>query len=149
MWQAYLHLNQALFARLEQQLTHDAGLSGADYKVLHPLSEAPGGVIRARDLRNEIGWDRSRLSHHLARMQSRGLTVREECKEDGRGSMVRLTEVGRRTIEAAAPAHVDAVRRYFFDVLSNDEIATLGAALDRLLENVTREDTRHASASYL
>jgi hypothetical protein len=62
---AYLHLNQHLYAFLEQQLVRD-GLSGPDYKVLHPLSEAPGGLLRARELGTEIGWDRSRLSHHLS-----------------------------------------------------------------------------------
>src|SRR5213592_2161722 len=109
LWQSYLHLNQDLFAVLEQQLTRDSGLSGADYRVLHPLSQAPGGLLRARDLGTEIGWDRSRLSHHLTRMEKRGLITREECAEDGRGLMVRLTAAGRQAIEKAAPAHVENV----------------------------------------
>src|SRR5690242_6495915 len=91
VWQAYLRLGQHLAAALEEQLVHDAGLSGADYKVLHPLSGARGGVVRARELCAEIGWDRSRLSHHLKRMEQRGLVTREECHEDARGLMVRLT----------------------------------------------------------
>ena len=66
VWQAYLHLNQHLYAFLEQQLV-GGGLSGPDYRVLHPLSEAPGGLLRARELCAEIGWDRSRLSHHISR----------------------------------------------------------------------------------
>src|SRR5437764_1067117 len=82
LWQGYLHLNQDLFALLEQELAHDSGLSGADYRVLHPLSQSPGGVLRARELGSEIGWDRSRLSHHVSRMERRGIVVREECAED-------------------------------------------------------------------
>src|SRR6266581_8488949 len=138
-WQGFLHLNQDLTAVLEQQLARDSGLSGADYRVLHPLSEAPGGLLRARDLGSEIGWDRSRLSHHLSRMEGRGLVAREECAEDARGLMVRLTKAGRRAIEEAAPKHAEAVRRYFFDQLSNDEIETMAAALDRVLANLERE----------
>lgn len=141
VWQAYLHLNQYLYAFLEQQLVRDSGLSGADYKVLHPLSEATGGLIRARELGTEIGWDRSRLSHHLTRMERRGLVAREGCAEDGRGAMVRLTTAGRTAIEAAAPAHVGNVQRSFFDLVSKEELETLGAVFDRLLENLT-----HASA---
>jgi DNA-binding MarR family transcriptional regulator len=140
VWQAYLHLNQHLYAFLEQQLAGDA-LSAADYKVLHPLSEAPGGLLRARELGTEIGWDRSRLSHHLTRMEKRGLIAREECAEDGRGLMVRVTDAGRRAIEAAAPAHAENVQRYFFDQLSNDELDTLAAVFDRLLDNLTRDST--------
>lgn len=139
VWQAYLQLNQHLFARLEQQLVRDSGLSGADYQVLHPLSEAPDGVVRARELRTEMCWDRSRLSHHLARMERRGLVVREECLEDARGSMVRLTDAGRRAIEAAAPAHVEMVHRYVFDVVSDEELAVLGTVFDRLLANLAGE----------
>src|SRR5947208_16497579 len=139
LWQGFLHLNQDLFAVLEQQLARESGLSGADYRVLHPLSVAPGGLLRARDLGTEIGWDRSRLSHHLGRMERRGLVVREECAEDARGLMVRLTPVARRAIEDAAPGHVEAVRRYFFDHLSNDEIETMAAGLDRVLDKLRRE----------
>ena len=139
VWQGYLHLNQDLFAVLEQRLARESGLSGADYRVLHPLSEAPGGLLRARDLASEIGWDRSRLSHHLGRMEKRRLVTREECTEDARGLMVRLTKAGRQAIEEAAPGHVEAVRRYFFDHLSNDEIETMAAGFDRMLDNLRRE----------
>ena len=139
VWQAYLHLNQHLYAFLGQQLGCD-GLSEPDYKVLHPLSEAPDGLLRARELGTEIGWDRSRLSHHLTRMEKRVLIAREECAEDGRGLMVRVTAAGRNAIEAAAPAHVENVQRYFFDLLSRDELDTLAAVFDRLLENLTRDN---------
>ena len=139
VWQGFLDLNQDLLGVLEQQLARESGLSGADYRVLHPLSVAPGGLLRARDLGSEIGWDRSRLSHHLSRMERRGLVVREECAEDARGLMVRLTKVGRHAIEEAAPGHAEAVRRYFFDQLSNDEVETMAAVFDRVLDNLRRE----------
>ena len=146
VWQAYLHLNRHLYAFLEQQLADD-GLSGPDYTVLHPLSEAPGGVLRARELGIEIGWDRSRLSHHLTRMERRGLITREECAEDGRGLMVRLTAAGREAIEAVAPAHAENVQRYFFDLLSSDELDTLAAVFDRLLENLPQADAPSPAAA--
>src|SRR5436190_18124196 len=136
VWPVYLHLNQDLIAVLEQQLTRESGLSGADYRVLVPLSEAPDGLLRARDLGAEIGWDRSRVSHHLSRMENRGLVAREECAEDARGLMVRLTKTGRRAIEEAAPGHADAVLRCFFDQLSKDEIETMAAVFDRVLANL-------------
>ena len=140
VWQAYLHLNRRLSATLEAQLLRDAGLSGADYMVLVPLSEEPGGVLRARELGTDLGWDRSRLSHHVRRREKRGLVAREECSEDGRGLMVRLTDAGRSAIEGAAPEHAETTRRYFFDLVSKDELATLAAVFDRLLENLARAD---------
>src|ERR1039457_6367695 len=107
-WQAYLKLNQELYATLEVQLQRDSGLSGAGYTVLAPLSTAAGGVLRTRELGTEIGWDRSRLSHQISRMERRGLVAREECSEDGRGSMVRLTDTGRSGIEGADTGAADA-----------------------------------------
>ena len=139
LWHGYRHVNQDLFAVLDQHLARESGLSGADYKVLHELSIAPDGLLRARDLGYDIGWDRSRLSHHLHRMEKRGFVSREECAEDARGLMVRLTKAGRRAIEKAAPAHVEAVQHYFFDQLSKNEIETMAVAFHRVLENLQRE----------
>jgi DNA-binding MarR family transcriptional regulator len=124
VWQAHLKLNRELYGALEAQLLREAGLSAADYAVLVPLSAAPEGVLRARELCTEIGWDRSRLSHQVSRMEKRGLVAREECAEDGRGLMVRLTDAGRTAIDGAAPQHVENVHRCFFDLLSKEELET-------------------------
>jgi DNA-binding MarR family transcriptional regulator len=133
VWQSYRSLVRELQAATERQLERDAGLSGADYALLVPLSESPGDVLRMRDLGFMVGWDRSRLSHQVSRMEKRGLLAREGCAEDARGWMVRLTAAGRAAIEAAAPEHVATVRRYFFDHLSDEELALLGSIFDRMI----------------
>ena len=138
LWRNWLRVNQELPGVLEGLITRDSGLSGADYAVLVPLSESPDGMLRARELRREILWDRSRLSHQVKRMEKRGLVVREECAEDARGAMIRMTGQGRAAIEGAAPGHVAATRRYFFDLLSDDEVDALTAVFDRVLTNLDR-----------
>ncbi|SDD11759.1 MarR family winged helix-turn-helix transcriptional regulator [Actinokineospora iranica] len=132
LWRAYLVLVRDLRRAFDRQLERDAGLSGADYAVLVPLSEAADGVLRMRELGRSVDWDRSRLSHQVRRMEKRGLVAREDCAEDARGSMVRLTDAGRAAIEAAAPEHVETVRRYFIDQLSEDERAVLTDVFERL-----------------
>ena len=106
--------------------------------MLVPLSEAPDGLLRARELGRAVGWDRSRLAHQVRRMEKRGLVTREDCADDARGSMVRLTEAGRAAI-TAAPKHVAMVRRYFFDELSSEELDTLGAVFDRMLAGLAAD----------
>jgi DNA-binding MarR family transcriptional regulator len=138
LWRTWLRLNHELPSVLEEQISRDGGLSGADYAVLVPLSESPDGMLRARELGRAILWDRSRLSHHVSRMERRGLVAREECAEDGRGAMVRMTDAGRAAIEGAAPGHVAATRRSFFDLLSDDEVDVLTAVFDRILGNLDR-----------
>jgi len=139
LWKAYRDLYQELSGALHAQLLHDAGLSGSEYAVLVPLSHTPDGVLRARELSGELGWDRSRLSHLVRRMEKRGFVAREECSEDARGSMVRLTDAGRAAVEDAAPEHSEAIRRYFFNPLSRDELETLTAVFDRLLDHLARD----------
>jgi DNA-binding MarR family transcriptional regulator len=139
VWRSWLRVNRELLSALEDQVRRDSGLSGADYAVLVPLSESPHGMLRARELGRRILWDRSRLSHHVSRMEGRGLVAREECTEDARGAMIRLTDTGRAAIEGAAPGHVAATRRYFFDLLSDDELEALGRVLDRVLAHLESE----------
>ncbi|TDD29022.1 MarR family transcriptional regulator [Kribbella turkmenica] len=136
LWQSYRDAYRELMRALESRLIGNSGLSGADYALLHPLSVAEDGVLRTRDLGRSVGWERSRLSHQVSRMERRGLVCREECASDARGSMVRLTDVGRKAIEAAAPDHVDAVRTYFLDHLSRAEQDQLAAVLERITANI-------------
>ena len=136
LWESYRDAHRELMRALEARLIANSGLSGADYALLHPLSVAEDGVLRTRDLGKSVGWERSRLSHQVSRMEKRGLVTREECESDARGSMVRLTELGRKAIEAAAPDHVEAVRSYFFDHLSSEEQGQLGVLLERVLTAV-------------
>jgi DNA-binding MarR family transcriptional regulator len=135
-WRTYLNLQARLTAALNRQLQADAGLSLADYEVLVQLTDAPDIRLRPYELQRALQWEQSRLSHHLARMQRRGLVAREECAADGRGAYVALTDAGREAITAAAPRHVDTVRRMVFDHLDPHQLATFhqvnAAVLDHL-----------------
>lgn len=135
-WRSYLQMHGQLLARLNRQLQADSGLSLADYEVLVTLSEVPAGHLRPFELQRVLQWEQSRLSHQLRRMEHRGLVGREGCTDDGRGAFIALTDAGRRTIEAAAPGHVDAVRRLFFDGLTRDQITMLGQLSAQVLDRL-------------
>lgn len=132
IWRQWLTLSSRFPQALGQQLQADSGLSLPDFEVLVVVSEAEGGSLRVAALSDKLGWERSRLSHQLTRMIARDLIDRRACPDDGRGALVSLTEHGRRTVEGAAPGHVEAVRRLLFDVLDEDELA----ALDRITTKV-------------
>ncbi len=133
MWRAFVGMRRALDLAVERQLA-EAGLSTADYELLVPLSEAPGLVLRVRDLGRAVAWDRSRLAHQLRRMEQRGLVSRFECPTDARGTMVRLTDKGREVIQAAAPGHVETVRRHFVDLLTSEEIDAIRRLSERVID---------------
>ena len=135
-WRAYLRLQAELTARLGRQLQRDSGLSLADYEVLVRLTEAPGPGLRPYELQRALQWEQSRLSHHLSRMQRRGLVPREECADDRRGAVVVATGAGCRAIAAAAPGHVETVQRLFFDQLRPDQVTALEQVATRILDQL-------------
>lgn len=138
-WRSFIRLHQKLTARLGRDLQAHSNLSGADYEILVALTDTPDGRQRFQDLAAAVEWERSRLSHQIARMIKRGLVRREECAEDGRGAFVVITPTGRKTIEAAAPKHVATVRRLVIDALSRDELAALELISNRILEQLDDE----------
>jgi DNA-binding MarR family transcriptional regulator len=146
-WRGYTQMHRRLTRVLGQRLQRDSGLSAADYEVLVPLSEAPEGQLRAGHLARTLDWEKSRLSHHLTRMEQRGLVERQGCSTDARGAFIRLTRAGRRAIEGAAPQHVEAVRENFIDLLTPREIDVLAAIADRVLERLERVETPNCSAT--
>jgi DNA-binding MarR family transcriptional regulator len=138
-WRGYHAVQARLSARLNRQLQTDSGLSLADYEVLVALTDRPEGRLRVFELAEALQWEQSRLSHHLARMQQRGLVNRRACRDDRRGSYVLVTAAGRRAIEAAAPGHVEAVRRLFFDGLSPDQVELVELLSSRILARLADE----------
>jgi DNA-binding MarR family transcriptional regulator len=140
-WRGLLQMTTRLEAELNRELQAASGLSLADYDVLVALSEAPQGRLRISQLASDLGWERSRLSHHLARMQRRGLITREDCDADRRGAFVVLTDQGRTAIEQAAPAHVDAVRRLIFNDLSGEQVGSLQAFTESVLGRLEASKT--------
>ena len=140
VWRDFLAVQTRLSAEIGAQLQQSAGLSEPDFAVLVVLSESPEGRVRAFEAGRLLQWEKSRLSHHLTRMQRRGLVARESCGSDRRGAFVVLTPAGREAIEAAAPEHVEHVRRLFFDVLAPEQVAALGDACGALLASLEQVD---------
>lgn len=135
-WRGFVRMRSEVFAHLARQLSRNSGISESDFEVLVIVSEAPGQRIRARELGRELGWERSRLSHQIARMERRGTVRRITCESDARGFDVVLTPAGLEAITAAAPLHVNDVRGVFADVLTPDELDALAAISEKVVDNI-------------
>ena len=132
-WRALHFMHMRLTAELAHQLTSSSGLSYPDYMVLVALTDQPDGRMRPFELGSSLGWEKSRLSHHIRRMGDRGLVDREECSDDRRGAFVVITAKGRTEIEAAAPGHVEAVRQLFINPLTPQQLDALRDAAETVL----------------
>jgi DNA-binding MarR family transcriptional regulator len=126
IWRDYIETGEALRYEFASRLQSESSLSPADYAVLLALSEAPNGRLRSSELAANIGWARSRLSHHLGRMERRGLIRREECATDNRGAEVVLAAAGAETFRNATVPHLRAIREYFVDALTPDQLTAAG-----------------------
>ncbi|GAA4610622.1 MarR family transcriptional regulator [Actinoallomurus liliacearum] len=133
-WRGLLRMHDLLVNRAGRSMQEGFGLSATDYTVLAELTRAPDGRLRIQELAQLLGWEKSRVSHHLARMVKRGLVTREECADDRRGAFVVVTPAGRSAITAAAPRHVEDVRRYFLDHLTPGQVTLLAEIADLVIE---------------
>lgn len=131
-WRSLMGMQEGLSEFLDRRLRQGCGLSTPDFRVLAHLSEAPEGRLRPYELTQLLHWEKSRLSQHLSRMQSRGLVSRGRCPDDQRGAVITITARGRELIGLAAPHHVADVRAAVLDQLSESELAALGAIGDKV-----------------
>lgn len=138
-WRSFVRLQDRLLGRLGREMQAESGLSSADYGVLVELTEVPEGRLRVLELARALEWEKSRMSHHLNRMAKRGLIVREDCPSDARGAFVTVTPAGREALAAAAPRHVEAVRRLFIDPLTPAELAMLAQISNRILDQLEKD----------
>ena len=140
-----LTVGRALDARLQR----DAGISIPDYDILCTLCATPAGRMRPRDLGLGLQWEKSRLSHQLRRMESRGLVERAVCDEDARGALVAATTAGRAAYERARPGYEEELHSRFGRLLDPMDADRLHAMVRRVISTVDAEEVCAADPSSL
>src|SRR5918994_766852 len=131
-WLRLIAVAELLPGVLDTQLRSSSGMTHFEYLVLAMLSEAPDRTLRMTALAQRTNATLPRLSHVVRRLEDRELVERLPCPEDGRATNVRLAEAGWDAVVAAAPGHVDTVRRHVLDPLSRaqlDQLREIGDAL--------------------
>ncbi|WP_382306591.1 MarR family winged helix-turn-helix transcriptional regulator [Herbiconiux sp. UC225_62] len=141
VWRDFVETGDRIRSLLAARLQSESGLSTGDYAVLLALSEAEGKRLRSSDLAAVIDWERSRLSHHLGRMEARGLVVREPCATDNRGAEVVLTAAGASQFRRASASHLRAVQELFVDAFASED-GGASAGLESV-ETVTEALQKH------
>jgi DNA-binding MarR family transcriptional regulator len=123
LFTTFYRMRRGFDRALDAQLQRDHGVSISELEVLMALVRSPGRRLRVRELVAVIGWEKSRVSHQVTRMEARGFVDRQECAEDKRASYIHLTGEGRRIVVRALPKHTATIRRILFDPLSDAQQA--------------------------
>jgi DNA-binding MarR family transcriptional regulator len=136
LWDTWTRAQRLLARELDRGLQRDCGISKAEFSVLMTLRQAPGREMRVGDLVASLGWEKSRVSHQLTRMQNRGFVAQTEGGPSGRRTSVGLTAKGRRVVQAAILAHGGNIRRYFLDSLTPDQATTIRAWSEQVIDRI-------------
>ena len=126
---------------MNRQLQADSDLSLPDYDVLNALRYASGGRMRITALAAQIGWERSRLSHHVRRLENRGLVDGRPAPADRRATEITLADHGWDAITRASNGHIDLVRRLFFDGLPVELLEPFTVGLESVYDNIIDRGT--------
>jgi DNA-binding MarR family transcriptional regulator len=136
LWRSFYSMRRTLDRALDLQLQRDSHVSASEWEVLMALDGAPDRRLRVKDIAEAIGWEKSRVSHLVTRMERRNLVERNECDSDARVSWISLTTAGRKAVLGALRGHVAAIRRYFFDVLGPEDASTIDSLSTRVVEAI-------------
>ena len=139
-WRSFQVMQARLTALLARDLSAHSDLSYQDYVVLVALTDQADGWMRLFQLGDHLGWEKSRISHQVSRMAERGLVEKRRCGADRRGAFVAVTQAGGEAIGAAAPSHLEAVRRLFVDRLTPSQLASVSQIAEVVLAAVAGEE---------
>ena len=124
-WRAFHKIGTSLLPHLGRQITNHSGISGSEYVVLVALSELPAISINLNRLATGLGWEISRMSHQVSRMEEVGLVKKTKNLEDSRCFDVSITAKGRKIAEAAIPLQSKEINHCFSEVLTQAQMKSL------------------------
>ncbi|AIQ57956.1 MarR family transcriptional regulator [Paenibacillus borealis] len=130
IWNMWKGSFKRIFGRVVKEMSEHTGLSEGDFGVLDRLVQFGDGKLRQQELADSMDWDKSRLSHHLTRMEKRGLVQRKPLDTD-RGVQIIITSAGRSALEAALPVVSKAIRRHFLSQLTDQDMESIASLAER------------------
>ncbi|MEU4248363.1 MarR family transcriptional regulator [Amycolatopsis sp. NPDC026612] len=131
-WDTWMCAQRLLVRELDRGLQRDCGISKAEYSVLVTVRRP----MRVGELADALGWEKSRVSHLLTRMEKRGLVARTEDGAGGRRTSIELTAEGRRLAAGATRAHAGNVRRLVLDALTPAQAEAIRSWSEELVERI-------------
>jgi DNA-binding MarR family transcriptional regulator len=134
-WRGLLRVHSSLVKTLDSELEHAHGIALTSYEVISRLGRAEGGRLRMCELAQLVLLSRSGLTRLVDRLERDGLVVRGSCEDDARGAFAVLTAAGRELLDQARPTHLAGVRRHFLEHFSAEELDSLGALWQRVVDS--------------
>lgn len=113
-------------------MEQEFGLPIERYEILLMLYEAGGDGMRPSEIAQRRRLSRSGATRLIDRLERDGLVDRRACGDDRRGSVVSLTQTGRKTFTAAGRLHIDGIERHVGARLTPAEMIEVQRILSKL-----------------
>jgi len=124
-WRAFHKIGTSLLPHLGRQISSHSGISGAEYIVLVALSELTVPNVNLNRLARGLGWEISRMSHQISRMEEGGLVKKTRSSTDSRCFDVSITAKGRKIADSAISLQSKEINHCFSEVLTQDQMQAL------------------------
>ena len=135
-WLALMAASELLPARLDAQLTAQAGLIHFEYAILAIMQAAQTPTLRMGQLAAALACPAPKLSKAVTRLEKGGLLERVPCAEDRRAINVQLTPAGRELWLAATPSHLALARDTVLAGLDEEQLDTLAELLEAICDRL-------------
>jgi DNA-binding MarR family transcriptional regulator len=130
-WEALFRAEVSVLRQLNLEFP-TADISFNEYDVLFNLSRQPGRRLRIRDLNRHLLLTQPSVSRLVDRLAARALVVKDSDPDDGRGTIVRLTDAGFESFRRVAVVHADSIANRVGSALSTEELEQLTALCNKL-----------------
>lgn len=131
LFRAQVTVMRALAAEFPSEI-----ISLNEYDVLFNITRAPGRRLRLKDLNRAVLITQPSVSRLVDRLTARGLLEKSHDPDDGRGTIVAITEEGFALFRRVAFAHMDAISRHVGTALDEAELRQLIELCDRLRRSI-------------
>lgn len=138
-WSSFHALRNSLLPHLAKKLFENSGLTEAEYQVLIGIKSSKEQGIKSKDLSKFLGWDTTRLSHQIARMEEKKLIQKVNCAQDARSFYIKLSNKGKKIIDEVLPTQMFEVKKYFANALEENDLKNLIKISNSIISNLKDE----------
>jgi DNA-binding MarR family transcriptional regulator len=131
-WQQLMICQSRIVRMVEREFQSQGLVSFGFYDILLHLRYAPNREKRFREINGEVVLSRSALSRCIDRMTAEGLVEKQDCPEDPRGLMVRITAKGERELRKAWPVYLKLIETLFGRHFTAEELEFLASRFARV-----------------
>jgi DNA-binding MarR family transcriptional regulator len=123
-----------IYKQMSPKFERCTGISQSRLDLLHKLFEVE--EISQTALQREVNIDSAAVTRHLKQLEGKGMVSRRKNPDDNRFTFVRLTEEGRKKIEAYREEKEIFISKVFKS-FTKEERSVLSHMLNRIQDNVS------------